>query len=201
MNKKFTLVELLVVIAIIALLMSMLLPSLSKAREVSYKAVCKSNMRQMGYYLHNYIDIEVTPQMHGNALFQKKSGQLYTWNYWRRFVCINNDLNMADTFESLKCPKSDSTWSYANNGELNFNRVKPLPYLSQINSISETMMLGEPLDDPYNLSLGVNLTLNRTNDNRHLDGTSNGLFIDLHVEAVSWTGITDANSAPYLTYE
>ena len=45
--RKFTLLELLIVVAIIAILLSMLLPSLSKSREISKRAVCLSNIKQL----------------------------------------------------------------------------------------------------------------------------------------------------------
>lgn len=53
-NGGFTLVEVLVVVAIVALLLAILLPSLSRARQVTRGAVCLSNLRQFSLAAHAY---------------------------------------------------------------------------------------------------------------------------------------------------
>ena len=53
-RNAFTLVEMLVVIAIIGILIALLLPAIQAAREAARRAVCSSNIKQIGLANHNF---------------------------------------------------------------------------------------------------------------------------------------------------
>ena len=62
-QKAFTLIEMLVVVAIIALLIAILLPSLSKARELSRQTACSANVSGIGKscYIYQSDNLDVWP--------------------------------------------------------------------------------------------------------------------------------------------
>ena len=55
-NKGFTLIELLVVISIIALLVSIVMPSLGTARQLAQRAACMATLRGIGQAWNMYLD-------------------------------------------------------------------------------------------------------------------------------------------------
>ena len=116
-RKGFTLIELLVVIAIIALLVSILMPSLAKAREMAKRAGCGMNLSNAGkaiaIYKASYDDrfpdmgnvIDVTVKV-GNGTKYKGDGTLAAKDLG---ITSNMFLLMRDGSQSAKmyiCPST-----------------------------------------------------------------------------------------------
>ena len=82
----FTLIELLVVIAIIAVLMSVLMPSLQRVRNQAKAVMCKTNLKQWGMVWSMYVDdnLDKFPDYSGHNWMNR--------NDISRFYADSNDL-------------------------------------------------------------------------------------------------------------
>ena len=113
-KQGFTLVELLVVIGIIALLISILLPTLSKARESANKTVCLSALRQMGQVLQLYANDFKGKVPIGYAQ-SKHAGYMVWQNNSFQVAGILYDAGYMSGPKAFFCPSQlDTRWQYSN---------------------------------------------------------------------------------------
>ena len=105
--KKFTLIELLVVVAIIGILSSLLLPSLSNAREQTKTAVCLSNLKQVGVGIYTFSSNEKGKLPGGlwwgqEARYNQGSGNF--GRYLAVFMGRDEPTGTTEVLDLLLCP-------------------------------------------------------------------------------------------------
>jgi prepilin-type N-terminal cleavage/methylation domain-containing protein len=118
--KKFTLIELLVVIAIIGILSSLLLPSISKARETTKTAVCLSNLKQVGLALYSFTS-EADSTLPGGLWHGQspnyRAGSGHFGTYLGIYAGAPKPTSSSQAFQLLMCPAFTSAISGISAGE------------------------------------------------------------------------------------
>jgi len=101
-RKAFTLIELLVVIAIIALLMSILMPALTRVKKQARTSACLAQLKQWGLYFSMYAQDYNQKFMEGNQGTSKFGGS----NRWIRAL---GDYYKWDS-DFTCCPNATKPW-------------------------------------------------------------------------------------------
>lgn len=203
----FTLIELLVAVAVIALLISIMLPALGRARDTGRVIVCLSQMRTLGTFAGMYSDeYGQMPRSQHSAMAHRTA----PWGYAFYPYITGQDYVRADaSWEAVfnahyRCPldRRQSRWSYGYNvyfelstdetGGPSWRRATSAPMPSG------TVLFGE-LNDlttadhamahfwiRYNAPPEIDPT-------RHL-GRTGVCFLDGHAESVPWTSVFDRDS-------
>ena len=111
MRRVFTLIEMLVVVAIIAILASLLSPSLQKALRTSRSLSCLNNLKQLGIWGMSYVnDWHSVLPIHNDHTGNTTYDFAESWVKVMRANGVSNDKDLA-TGTGLTCPAIYSSHS------------------------------------------------------------------------------------------
>lgn len=201
-KSEFTLIELLVVIAIIAILASMLLPALARARETAKSSKCISNLKQLGMVSGNY-------SSDYNDYAPPEQYIAYVWPQYLPILgyikCRPLQLNSIMVCPANN-PNSQGTYyfSYGKNSYTGYDIARPsgISAMGKISSIKYSSQMLVFIDSfnstkvnpvtsnkgapgynvtPYGSVGGYNM-----DGPVHPSGRNNAVFLDGHTSTVKW---------------
>lgn len=197
--KKFTLMELLVIIAIIGILVSTLLPSLSKVQTKGRQAVCMSNISQVSQAVMLYA---TRNNMFGPKDTDNSNGQRWFDKMQPKYL-PDGDITYG-SFPTLRCPEArepERSWespisiNYNVSGSLNRAQTR-ITLATQ----SETCLLMDSFSSWRRIDesrMTVDRVLNNDQNKRvarHMDQANVGL-IDGSVKSYTATQLLQFNSS------
>ena len=208
MRRLFTLMELLIIIAIIAILLTLLLPSLGKARIEAMKAVCLSNEKQIYTLMTRNLK-----EKNGRFFYDKSQNTHGSWPWditIGDFRDIGIEVGGEDELEPDQdlwtCPlnidqRDDNIWNYSNKFHITgylFTHERPTgPMRNNSNIwIGRVEKVEEPTERPLINDVFINghsYTSNnsgntyRTNHKEYNRFDTNTVFVDGHAERRSYS--------------
>lgn len=167
----FTLIELLVVVSIIALLLAILLPAMTKARETTRTAICLSNQRQIGIGQATYMTSNnryyAGPNTSGYQIDNDGTATVpIQRDDWMSPIfgdllalSSNRQERLVELFnEEFSCPSNDNTYDYIyNNGSRAYSASwgYPDPKSTKLNSYSVSITFHHFYDSNHARSMGM----------------------------------------------
>jgi prepilin-type N-terminal cleavage/methylation domain-containing protein len=197
MKKGFTLIELLVVISIIALLLSILMPGLGKAKKIAQQVVCLTNLRAQGTSFTTYAIDNNDSFVTGHGGWAPGTQPPSGWGYWMA------DLKpyRGEDIKSLICPSAKKPNPNYDNDPFNFNITVEGGWIKHsavwpwgMEGLTNTSgKLNEPIPMSYTISRWAT---NPASGSEASTGTVNGLTRPVQFYWRKTANVTQASSVP-----
>lgn len=210
--KKFTLIELLVVVAIIGILSSLLLPSLSTAREKAKQAVCLSNQRQVGFASLSYISDNklYAPSDDADVENGRAGGRQYWYNRLIPGYLDEGPLGPIGPSAVHQCPSADTiedNWDSTISMNSHITGDVWGPQKSTASATFEETMLVMDSHIQFRAAWTVGFTLSKMIEissksriARHSD-KANVTYLDGHGSAVSYKTLLTMNTGDHTFWD